>query len=339
MKSIICEKPNVLKEKDIPAPSRKEGEVLIRIKRIGICGTDLHAFKGNQPYFTYPRILGHELSGTIEEIDSHIENFQVGDQVTIIPYLHCGTCIACRRGKTNCCEKMEVIGVHLDGGMCEMISVPIGNIIKTEALTLDQAAMIEPLAIGAHAVRRADISEDETVLVIGAGPIGLGVMQFAKKQAARVIAMDINKERLQFCKTWANVDETVNALEDPKQALEKLTNGHLPTIVFDSTGNVQSMTNAFQYIAHGGKLIYVGLVNDHISFNDPDFHKKEMTLLASRNATRADFDAVIRTLETGEINAGNYITHRCKLDEVVDQFDHWLLPESKVIKAIVELNE
>ncbi len=337
MKSIICEEPNVFKEKNIATPVRKDGEALIRIKRIGICGTDLHAFKGNQPYFTYPRILGHELSGTIEEIDSHIADLQVGDQVTIIPYLHCGTCIACSRGKTNCCEKMEVIGVHRDGGMCEMISVPIENIIKTAALTLDQAAMIEPLAIGAHAVRRAHISKDETVLVIGAGPIGLGVMQFAKKQGARVIAMDINEERLQFCKTWVNVDATVNSVEEPIQGLEKLTNGHLPTVVFDSTGNVQSMTDAFQYVAHGGKLIYVGLVNDHIRFYDPDFHKKEITLLASRNATRADFKGVLETLKTEEINIENYITHRCKFDDVINQFDHWLLPESKVIKSIVEL--
>jgi len=338
MKSIICKEPHVFKEKDITAPARKEGEVLIRIKRIGICGTDLHAFKGNQPYFTYPRILGHELSGTIEEIDRHKADFQVGDQVTIIPYLHCGTCIACSRGKTNCCEKMEVMGVHLDGGMCEMISVPIENIIKTEALTLDQAAMIEPLAIGAHAVRRAEMTEGDTVLVIGAGPIGLGVMQFAKKQGARVIAMDVNEERLQFCKTWVNVDATVNALEEPIKVIEILTNGHLPTIVFDSTGNVQSMTDAFQYVAHGGKLIYVGLVNDYVRIYNPDFHKKEITLLASRNATQADFKGVLETLEAGEINIENYITHRCHFDDVINQFNHWLLPESKVIKSIVEVN-
>jgi len=336
MESIVCEKPNVLKKIEIDPPLKKKGEVIVRIKRIGICGTDLHAYQGNQPYFTYPRILGHELSGVIEEVDDHVANFQVGDQVAIIPYLHCGTCIACRQGKTNCCVKMEVIGVHQDGGMCELMSVPVGNLMKTEALTLDQAAIIEPLAIGAHAVRRADISKGETVLVIGAGPIGLGVMQFAKQMGAKVIAMDVNEERLQFCKTWANMDATVNALESPIQALMELTNGDLPTIVFDATGNVQSMTGAFQYVAHGGKLIFVGLVNDQISFHDPDFHKKEMTLLASRNATREDFEHVLKVLENGEIDVENYITHRCTFGQVVEQFDHWLLPNSKVIKSIVE---
>lgn len=337
MESIVCEKPNVLKKIEIDPPLKKKGEAIVRIKRIGICGTDLHAYQGNQPYFTYPRILGHELSGVIEEVDHHVEGFQVGDQVAMIPYLHCGTCIACRRGKTNCCVKMEVIGVHQDGGMTERISIPIENMIKTETLSLDQAAIIEPLAIGAHAVRRAEISQDETVLVIGAGPIGLGVMQFAKNQGASVIVMDVNKERLQFCKTWANMEATVNAFEEPVQSLMELTNGDLPSIVFDATGNVQSMTGAFQYVAHGGKLIYVGLVNDQICFHDPDFHKREISLLASRNATKADFENVLKTLETGEINVEKYITHRCAFDEVIDQFNKWLLPDSKVMKAMVEL--
>lgn len=336
MKSIVCEEPNIFKEENIAFPVRKQGEALIRIKRIGICGTDLHAFKGNQPYFTYPRILGHELSGTIEEIDNNTENLQVGDQVAIIPYLHCGICIACRQGKTNCCVKMEVIGVHQDGGMCEKISIPVENMIKTEGITFDEAAIIEPLSIGAHAVSRANITGGETILVIGAGPIGLGVMQFAKRQGARVIAMDINEERLQFCKTWANVDGIVNALEEPVQTLEKLTNGDLPTTVFDATGNVQSMAGAFQYVAHGGKLIYVGLVNDHIRFFNPDFHKKEVTLLGSRNATREDFENVLKALQAREIKKEGYITHRCKFEEMIDQFDSWLLPEAKVVKAMVE---
>jgi 2-desacetyl-2-hydroxyethyl bacteriochlorophyllide A dehydrogenase len=337
MKSIICEEPNVFKEENIAIPVRNGGEAIIRIKRIGICGTDLHAYKGNQPYFTYPRILGHELSGTIEEIDNNTGNLQVGDQVTIIPFLHCGICIACRRGKTNCCEKMEVIGVHRDGGMCEMISIPTNNMIKTEGLTLDESAMVEPLAIGAHAVRRTNITSGETVLVIGAGPIGLGVMQMAKKQGARVIAMDVNEERLTFCRAWASVGEVVNALEEPVQALKELTNGGLPTIVFDATGNVHSMSGAIQYVAHGGELVYVGLVNDNINFFNPDFHKKEITLLGSRNATREDFEDVLEVLQEGGINIEDYITHRCKFEDMIHRFDRWLLPESKVIKAIVEL--
>src|SRR5690625_1032710 len=337
MKGIICEEPNRLNEIDVAGPTKKSGEALIRIKRVGICGTDLNAFKGTQPYFTYPRILGHELSGTIEEIDDNPDHLQVGDQVSIIPYLHCGTCIACRNGKTNCCTKMEVIGVHQDGGMCEMISVPTRNLVKTKGITIEQAALLEPLAIGAHAVSRSKLTEEETVLVIGAGPIGLGVMQFAKRQGARVIAMDVNEQRLQFCKKWAHVDAVVNALDTPIKDLDDLTKGDLPTVVFDATGNVKSMTDAFQYVSHGGSLVYVGLVNDHIRFSDPDFHKKEITLMGSRNATREDFKSVLKALKKNEFDTEHYVTHRCKFDEMISQFDQWLLPESKVIKAMVEL--
>ncbi|MBS4207990.1 zinc-binding alcohol dehydrogenase family protein [Bacillus sp. FJAT-50079] len=337
MKSIVCVKPNEFAVKEIKAPILQPGRAIVRIKRIGICGTDLHAYRGNQPYFTYPRILGHELGGIVEEIGENADGIRSGDQVAIIPYLECGICIACRRGKTNCCTEMKVIGVHQDGGMREKISVPVKNLVKTAGLTLDEAAMAEPLAIGAHAVRRSFLTKRETILVIGAGPIGLGVMAFAKDQGANVIAMDINEERLGFCKSWAKVDATVNGLHKPLERLEELTNGDLPTIVFDATGNVKSMTKAFQYVAHGGSLVYVGLVKDEISFSDPEFHKKELTLLSSRNATREDFDYVLETLSAGEIDIDRYITHRCQFNEMIDQFEGWLLPESKVIKAIVEL--
>ncbi|MFS0615054.1 zinc-binding alcohol dehydrogenase family protein [Lederbergia ruris] len=337
MKSIICEEPNQLKPKEISYPTRAEGEALIQIKRIGICGTDMHAYKGNQPFFTYPRILGHELSGLIIEIDENEAGLMVGDQVAIIPYLHCGACLACRKGKTNCCTELSVIGVHQDGGMCEVLSVPITNLMKTNGISMDQAAILEPLSIGAHAVRRANIQKGETVLVIGAGPIGLGVMAFAKHQGASVIAMDINEERLQFCQEWAKMDATVQAGEGSFQTLAKKTNGDLPTIVFDATGNVHSMEGAFQYVAHGGTLIYVGLVQNEIRFFDPDFHKKELSLLSSRNATRDDFMYVLERLQAGDVNSDAYITHHCPFAEMIVHFDRWLLPESKVIKAMVKL--
>ncbi|MFC0470662.1 zinc-binding alcohol dehydrogenase family protein [Halalkalibacter kiskunsagensis] len=337
MKSIVCLQPDkfVYEEKDVPKV--QEGDALIQIKRIGVCGTDLHAYKGNQPYFSYPRVLGHELSGLIEKVGPNQEGLKAGDQVAVIPYIECGNCIACRRGKPNCCTDMQVMGVHRDGGMQQYISVPTKNLMKTGDVTLEEAAIIEPLAIGAHAVRRSCVAKGEYVLVIGAGPIGLGVMAFAREQGARVIAMDVNEERLQFCKEWAKVEATVHALDNPLQNLEQITNGDLPTIVYDATGNVHSMTQAFQYVAHGGKLVYVGLVKDEIRFSDPDFHKKELTLMGSRNATREDFKYVLKLLSSGNMSATNYITHRSSFDEVIDVFESFLLPESKVIKAIIEV--
>lgn len=337
MKGIICRSENNLEKIELESPTLLDGHAIVRIKRIGICGTDQHAYRGNQPFFIYPRILGHELAGVIEDISQNDKGLNIGDQVGIIPYLACGHCIACRNGKTNCCTDIKVMGVHIDGGMCELISVPITHLIQANDLSLDQAAVLEPLSIGAHAVRRSEIKTGETVMVIGAGPIGLGVMAFAKHRGARVIAMDINDQRLEFCREWANADETINPIQDPEFKLKQITNGEFPTIVFDVTGNLNSMSQAFNFVAHGGKLVYVGLVKANISFHDPDFHKREMTLMGSRNATREDFDAVFEAVKQGSINVERFISHRASFDEMIDQFETWLKPESKVIKAMIEL--
>ncbi|SFF47804.1 2-desacetyl-2-hydroxyethyl bacteriochlorophyllide A dehydrogenase [Paenibacillus algorifonticola] len=347
MKAIVCEQPDSLKLTEQEQPAFGGGgegtltagpeDAIIRIRRIGICGTDMHAYKGNQPFFQYPRVLGHELAAIVEAVGEKVTGLKPGDQVSVIPYMHCGTCTACRRGKTNCCTAMQVLGVHKDGGMRELIAVPATHLIKTDGLTLDATAMLEPLSIGAHAVRRAELEAGETVLVIGAGPIGLGVMAFAKHQGARVIAMDINDERLAFCKDWAGVDETVHALQQPKERIAELTEGEFPTVVFDATGNARSMTDAFGLAAHGGKLVYVGLVKADIAFHDPEFHKRELTLMGSRNATREDFDIVIEAVSRGSVNVDRLITHRSSFEGLIGVFDEWLKPESKVIKAIVEL--
>ncbi|WP_219838734.1 zinc-binding alcohol dehydrogenase family protein [Paenibacillus sp. R14(2021)] len=339
MKGIICEKIEAFRmTSELQEPELTDGHAIVSIRRIGICGTDYHAFKGNQPFFQYPRVLGHELSGVIERIGTNNAGFEVGDQVSIIPYMHCGKCLACSQGKTNCCMDMKVLGVHIDGGMRERIAVPVTHLIEANDLTLDEAAIVEPLAIGAHAVRRADVSASDTVLVIGSGPIGLGVMAFAKHTGARVIAMDINEERLAFCKSWAKVDHTVNALEsDVKQRLSAITNGQFPAAVFDATGNAASMTRAFELVSHGGKLVFVGLVKGDISFSDPEFHKRELTLMGSRNAAISDFNHVLHVLRSRELDINRYITHRSSFDEMIEAFDGWLKPEAKVIKAILEL--
>ncbi|MEV5026939.1 zinc-binding alcohol dehydrogenase family protein [Paenibacillus sp. LPE1-1-1.1] len=337
MRAIVCEQIDQLKLVEQEEPALQPGTAVVRIRRIGICGTDLHAYKGNQPFFSYPRVLGHELAGVVEQIDDSNGIVRIGDQVSIIPYMHCGDCIACRNGKTNCCTDMKVLGVHIDGGMRELIVVPLTHLLVTNELTLDQAAVLEPLSIGAHAVRRAALQAGETVLVIGSGPIGLGVMAFAKHRGARVIAMDIQDERLAFCKQWAKVDETVNALHGAKERIAELTGGEYPTAVFDATGNARSMTDAFGYVAHGGRLVYVGLVKAELSFNDPEFHKREMTLMGSRNATIEDFAAVQEAVRSGSIDVSSFITHRVPFAEMINHFDSWLKPESKVIKAMVEL--
>lgn len=338
MKGIICEEiGKFVFQEDLPEPQLEKDHAIVEIRRIGICGTDYHAYQGRQPFFQYPRVLGHELAGIIMQIDSVDENLRIGDQVSIIPYLHCGECEACLIGKTNCCKVMKVIGVHVDGGMRERISIPVKQLIPTNQLSLEQAAMLEPLAIGAHAIRRSGLSENQTVLVIGAGPIGLGIMNLAKYVGAKVLAMDVNDERLAFCQSWAKVDHIIHALDNPQQKITEVNNGHHPVIVFDATGNTKSMTSAFNYVAHGGTLVYVGLVKDDISFNDSYFHSKEITLMGSRNATTEDFGFVLDALHSGAIDIDQYVTHRYSFEEVIDSFEQLLKPESKVIKAVIEL--
>lgn len=336
MKTLICTTPGHLEFIEREKPVLREGMTIIRIKRIGICGTDLHAFEGTQPYFQYPRVLGHELAAVIEETSE--KDFRIGDAVTIIPYFHCGHCIACRRGKPNCCTSLKVCGVHIDGGMTELLEVPSGSVMPVSGLELEELALIEPLAIAAHAVKRADITPGEFVLVMGAGPIGLGVMELAAREGAQVIAMDRNKDRLLFCEEKLKVGHIIDAtLADRDEKINAITGGNMPTLVIDATGNREAIISGFSYLAHGGKYVLVGLQKEPITFSHPEFHKKEATLMSSRNATKDDFGYVIDCLRKKEIDAYRFITHRLGFDALKEQFKPLLNPANKVIKAIVDL--
>lgn len=336
MKTLVCTTPGHFEYIERDKPSPEKGNSILRIQRIGICGTDLHAFEGTQPYFNYPRVLGHELAATIEETEA--EGFKKGDAVTIIPYFYCGECIACRNGKTNCCVSLEVGGVHIDGGMTEYLSVPSYSLQHGEGLGFDELALVEPLAIGAHAVKRAAISSNEFVLVMGAGPIGLGTMEFAGIAGGRVIAMDINEDRLNFCKKRLKIEHIVNASSpDVADQLKQITHGDMPTVVIDATGNLKAINHAFQYLSHGGRYVLVGLQRENIIVNHPEFHKREATLMSSRNATRDDFRHVIKSMKNGLVDPSTYITHRVNFADVKDSFAGWLDPSNKVIKAIVSM--
>lgn len=338
MKSLTCIQPFLLEYKDIPPPVLQPGHAILKVKRVGICGTDLHAFEGTQPYFSYPRILGHELSGDLVEADG-ANGFIPGEALTIIPYFNCGECIACRNNKPNCCAKINVFGVHSDGGMAEYISVPSYSLVKSEGLGYDALALIEPLAIGAHGISRANISKGEFVLILGAGPIGLGTMEFARIAGANVIALDINENRLKFCKDKLKIDYTINASQDDVfEQIAKVTNGDMPTVVIDATGNRKAINNALQYVAHGGRFILIGLQKEEICFSHPEFHKREAMLMSSRNATRKDFEHVIDSIKNGLVDPETYITHRVKFDDLKKTFKALLDPATNVVKAMVEFD-
>jgi 2-desacetyl-2-hydroxyethyl bacteriochlorophyllide A dehydrogenase len=334
MKTLVCEKPGQWNWRQEEIPSLATGEVLVKIKRIGICGTDLHAFQGNQAFFEYPRVLGHELSGVIE--DSGSSELQKGQAVLIVPYLHCGTCLACRKGSTNCCANMQVIGVHQDGGMREFLNVPASHVLAVDGVDFDSMALVECLAIGAHAVRRGAVCELDTVVIVGAGPIGLGCVQFAKANGARVIVVDMNEERLEFCKKEFGVEAIkagVNAADD----ISKLTNGEYASVVIDATGHAGAMIGSVNFCGHGANLVYVGLTKGELVYTHTDIHKRELTILCSRNATLEDFSRVTDLMREGKVVSTCMVTHRSSFDEMPEQFDAWLKPETGVVKAVVEL--
>ncbi|MBI0331418.1 zinc-binding alcohol dehydrogenase family protein [Burkholderia plantarii] len=335
MLSVICEAPGVLRALQRDLPVRGSGEILLRVSRVGICGTDLHIFTGNQPYLEYPRVMGHELSAVVVEAEAD-SGFTAGDGVYVMPYLSCGHCVACRQGKTNCCVDIKVLGVHRDGALTEYLSVPAQFVHKAQGISLDQAAMLEFLAIGAHAVRRADVQPGQRVLVVGAGPIGMAAMIFAGLRGGTVTCLDTRADRLAFCRSQLGIEATVPVGDGDAARLAALTNGEFFDVVFDATGNIDAMNRGFAFVAHGGRYVLISIVPGQVTFSDPEFHKREMTLLASRNATAADFDTVLAAMRDGHIPDQALNTHRMRLDEVPEALPRLLEPGQTVVKALVE---
>ncbi len=337
MLSIVLEKPGHFLASDGPEPTLAPGDALVRVHRIGVCGTDLHAFAGKQPFFSYPRILGHELGVEVIDPGSDPHGLRAGDRCSVEPYLNCGHCIACRRGKPNCCTSLNVIGVHSDGGMRPFIAIPARKLHRSARLDYEQLALVETLGIGAHAIERAEPKKDDFVLVIGAGPIGLSVIQFALVSGATLAVMDVSETRLAFCRDQLGVKHTVVAGPDATAQLKAIGGGDLPTIVIDATGNPQSMARTFELAAHGGRIVFVGLFQGDVTFNDPNFHRRELTLCASRNAVPQTFRDIIRLVETGRVDTRPWITHRFALAETPAVFPEKISGNPAVLKAIIAI--
>lgn len=341
MKAIQLERPHQFRPIEIAAPEAPgPGEVLVRVHRVGICGTDYSGYLGKMPFFSYPRIPGHELGVEVAALGAGVSNVRIGDRCSIEPYMNCQKCFSCRRGRTNCCESLKVLGVMMDGGMCEWLLVPARKLHVANALSFEQAALVETLAIGCHAVSRGNPGPDDTVLVIGAGPIGLSVMEFTKLSGARTIVLDLIEKRLDFVRTRMGIKDTILARGDGSEleCLREFTDGTLAPIVIDATGNPQSMSQALNYVSFTGRLVYVGITQQEISFpHAPVMHRRELTLLASRNALPPDFTRIIQLIESGRIDTRPWITHQAGFPELIDAFPTWLKPETGVIKAMVRV--
>lgn len=335
MDVVVCLRPGMLVVEKRPIPTPAPDEVLVRVRRVGMCGTDMHIFRGAQPFITYPRVMGHEISGHAVQSPAG-RGLQPGDPVYVMPYLSCGQCSACRKHKPNCCKTLEVLGVHRDGALSEYVCVPERLVFSARGVTLNEAAMIEFLAIGAHAVWRADVTPDQRVLVCGSGPIGIACALFSKLRGAKVTVVDVRPERLALCKEKLGIDDAIHLDEDIDARLLSISEGDMFDVVFDATGDAEAMQHGFHYIAHGGTYVLVSVVNREITFFDPEFHKREAQLLASRNATAADFEFVIECMRAGKIPTEHLYTHSAPLTQLPVKLGEWLRPECKVIKAVVE---
>lgn len=341
MKAIRLTAPQTFEKCEVEEPSSPgPGEALIRTVRMGICGTDVSCYLGKFPFFDYPRIPGHELGVEILEVGEGVKNVKPGDRCSVEPYLNCGQCHACRKGKGNCCENLKVFGVMMNGGLCERSIIRADKLHPSTQLSFEQLALVETLAIGCHASNRGNAGPEDHVLIIGAGPIGLSTLEFNRLTGATVTVMDMSEDRLAFCRENYGIQNLITFKGDGSEIehMRQITNGSLYDVVTDATGNNHSMSNALEYVAFSGTLVYVGITTEQIYFPHPALHRREIDLLASRNALPEDFPEIIGLIEDGTINTDPWITHRIKMDQVIDKFESLIHPDSGVLKAIIELD-
>ena len=332
MRAVLCPEPGKLTLIDVPRPALKPGWVRVGIRHIGICGTDYHIFEGTHPFLQYPRIMGHELSGVV--LDGNGTEFAAGDPVVINPYLNCGQCPACLEGKPNCCETLSVIGVHSDGGMTEEVVLPAGNLYPATGLTLEQAAMTEFLAIGAHAVRRTEIKRGWRVLVVGGGPIGLGVAIFARIAGGDVTVVDAAADKVEATQAMG-FDAVLAADLEGAAFAERRRSGF--DAVLDATGSIKVMNSSLFHTRNGGNYTLVGVIKGDLVWPDAEVHRRELTIRASRNATREDFDHVMESIRRGLVPTDRLKTHTMSFDQVPTELPRLVHERTGLIKAIISV--
>jgi 2-desacetyl-2-hydroxyethyl bacteriochlorophyllide A dehydrogenase len=340
MQAIQLREPKHFQKIEIEEPSRPgPGWALVKTHRMGICGTDISGYLGKMPFFKYPRIPGHELGVEVLEVGAGVTNIKPGDRCSVEPYMNCGACYACCKGRGNCCEKLNVIGVMIDGGLCERLLIRADKLHPSSKLTFDQLALVETLAIGCHACDRGGSSKDDDVLIVGAGPIGLAALEFVRLTGAKVTVMDMVPSRLEFCQRTYGVAHTLisRSVDENLQSMRDFTQEQLYPVVIDATGSQQAMSQALSYVAQTGSLVYVGITTGEVSFVHPRLHKPEMNLLASRNALPKDFHRIIGLIEDGTIDTDPWITHRTSFETVIADFDRLTRPETGVIKAVIDV--
>ncbi|HYF35650.1 MAG TPA: zinc-binding alcohol dehydrogenase family protein, partial [Prosthecobacter sp.] len=327
---ITLSEPRRFEPIELPEAAQPEsGEALVSIRAVGICGTDISGYLGKMPFIEYPRILGHELGIEVLAVGANVTNVKPGDRCSVEPYLNCGHCHSCAQGKTNCCENLAVLGVHCDGGMRERMILPAAKLHPCNSLSFQQLALVETLAIGCHAVNRALLQPTDDVLIIGAGPIGLTVLEFARLGGRSITVLELNAARRQFITHNYPGVRVVESLPDEPAA----------QVVFDATGHPGSMAQALRWARFTGRIVYVGITKEPVPIDDPLLHRRELTVLASRNAVATDFPRILALIESGQIDTTPWITHQCRFDDLPLQMPSWVEPTSGVVKACMSFSD
>jgi 2-desacetyl-2-hydroxyethyl bacteriochlorophyllide A dehydrogenase len=320
MKALVLREAGVVSVEEVPDPTPAQGEVLLQIRRIGLCGSDLNSYRGKNPMVSYPRILGHEVAATI--VESEHGQFATGTNVTLSPYTQCGECASCLRGRPNACQFNETLGVQRDGAFSEYIAVPAGKLYAAN-LNIKELCLVEPLTVGFHAVARGRATAEDTVAIIGCGGVGLGAVAASGFRGARTIGIDVDDAKLAIARK-AGASETINTTrETMHDKLQELTNGRGPDVIIEAIGLPQTFRAAVEEVAFTGRVVYIGYAKEPVAYETRLFVQKELDILGSRNALPENFREVIAMLEAGRFPVEDAVSHEVALDDAPEVLKAW----------------
>ncbi|MGE5427562.1 MAG: zinc-binding alcohol dehydrogenase family protein [Methylococcaceae bacterium] len=339
MKALQITSPENIQLVDRPMPSPAKGEVLLKINYVGFCGSDLSTYLGKNPMVEYPRVPGHEISATIVNIGEDVpDGFKQGQAVTVVPYTNCGQCSSCRKGRANACRYNQTLGVQRDGAMQEFIAVPWQKLISDDRLSARELAMVEPLTVGFHAIDRGRVTDIDTVMVFGCGMIGTGAIIRAALRGAKVIAVDIDDQKLELARKIGAAHCINSMTTNLHDALQKITGGHGPDVVVEAAGNPLTYQSALEEVAFAGRVVCIGYAKNDVSFATKLWVQKEIELFGSRNATPSDFEAVIHYLKQGNFPLEEMVTRVIQPEQAAETVADWAAHPGQVMKILVRFN-
>lgn len=337
MKAIQISEPSVMKVIDMAEPQMGDDEVLLKMKYVGFCGSDLNTYRGGNPMVKMPVVPGHEVGAEIVKVGKNVpEGLKPGMTVTVNPYTNCGKCASCRNGRVNACEHNETLGVQRWGAMCEYLSLPWEKVIPAGLLTPRTCALIEPMSVGFHAVSRAQVTDIDVVVVIGCGMVGMGAVVRSAQRGATVVAADIDDEKLALAREMG-ASYTINTMKDDVHArLREITSGFGPDVIIEAVGSVPTYQMAVNEVAFTGRVVCIGYAKSEVSFHTKYFVQKELDIRGSRNAQPSDFRAVIHYLERGTCPVDRLISNEVKPEQAEQAMQQWAEAPGKVFRILVE---